>query len=206
VADHRSAPRRGRRLGWLVLIAATACLTMLGATGTAAYWSTDDSISPGTLQAGTLDVVLNDDPDDDVALTTLNVPDLLPGDSRAATLTVVNASDRARLRYSVTGQGSGLLLPNLRVELYTGTATNTGSTTTGYASACSGALLTGPVTLTTTSTSLLDVAASDARPSLAPTSGETLCVRVSLPVDAPQVAQGRSGAVSFLVTGRSVVS
>jgi predicted ribosomally synthesized peptide with SipW-like signal peptide len=205
VADHRSAPRRGRRLGGLVLMALTACLTLLGATGTAAYWSVDDTVSPATLRAGTLDVVLNGDADDDVALATLDVPDLLPGDSRAATLTVVNASDRARLRYTVTGQGSGLLLPNLRVELYTGTATNTGSTTTGYASGCSGAVLTGPVTLTTASTSLLGVAASDARPALAPTNGETLCVRVSLPVDAPQVAQGRSGAVSFLVTGRSVV-
>lgn len=205
MAEHRARPGARRLMAPATLLVAVVLGLTWGGGVTGAYWTESATVSPGTVEAGTLDVVLNGDSDDDVSLTGLAVADLLPGESRAATIAVANVSQQAPVRLSVQGRASGTLAPALRVQLFDGgTATNTGNGSTGYSGACSGTSVAGPSALTASDSTLVSVAASDARPAIAAGGTRSLCVRVSLPATAPE-SFSQSATIVLTVTGRSVV-
>lgn len=202
---HR-APGHRRKVGPVALGLAVVPVLVIGGGATGAYWTGSDTVETGSLTAGTLDVVLNGDTDDDVTLTGLAVSDLLPGDARASTLAVSNVGLEASVRTTVTGRATGPLASSLQVELYdNGTAATPGSSTTGYTGTCTGTRVAGPVALGGTDTSLVSVAASAALPALAPGASRTMCVRVVLPAAAPISAQGQTASITLTLVGRSVV-
>ncbi|WP_229051185.1 hypothetical protein [Aeromicrobium sp. Leaf350] len=205
MAEHRARTRPRRRLARAAVGAVVLFLLVTGTNATGAYWTGSATVTLPTLSSGTLDIGLNGSASDTVALSGLTITDMLPGDSRAATLTVSNIGVESRLRFTVAGRGTGTIATSLQVQLFSGTATNTGNGTVGYSSSCSGASLGPAVTLATSDTTLLTVAASNAMAAIAPNGTQNVCAQVSLPQTATQGAQPRTGTVVLVVTGRSVV-
>ncbi len=205
MADHRA--RSGSRR--LILPSALVVLAAVGLVGgggvTGAYWTESTSVPAGVVSAASLDVTVNGEADDDVTLSGLAVADLLPGESRAANISVANISQQAPVRLSVQGRATGTLAPALRVELFDGgTATNVGNGSVGYSGSCAGTAVAGPTALGPADATLVSVADSDARPAIAPGATRSLCVRVSLPATAPD-SFSQTGTIILTVTGRSVV-
>ncbi|WP_458111601.1 CalY family protein [Arthrobacter sp. R1-13] len=164
----------------------------LGAVGTLAAW-TDESTATATFSAGTLDLKLSTVPQgpftDTVALTTLDMPAMYPGVSKAGMVSVSN-SGTVPLAYTLTGAASGELGAALKVSVYLGgTATNVASTGT-----CSGTLL-GTADLPLAGTLI-----SSAR-TLPAASTESLCLLVKLPATASNSLQGTTTTANFTFTG-----
>lgn len=171
----------------------------LGAVGTLAVW-TDEATATATFSAGTLDLKLKalpgGTPADSTAMTSLNLTDMYPGVSQAATVEVSN-SGSVPLSYvlagSTAGEEGGLggdLGSALQVSLYAGgTATNGGST-----GSCTGGLLIGSADNSLSGPLLA------ARP-LAPAETELLCVLVALPLTADNDLQGTSTTATLTLTG-----
>lgn len=164
----------------------------LGAVGTLAAW-TDESTATATFSAGTLDLKLGSLPGgpftDTAALTTLDMPAMYPGVSKAGMVTISN-SGTVPLSYTLNGAGTGTLGAALKVSVYAGgTATNDATTGT-----CTGTLL-GTADLPLTGTLI-----SSAR-SLPAASTESLCLLVKLPSTAANALQGTTSAATFTFTG-----
>ncbi len=174
----------------------------LGAVGTLAAWS-DEAKAEATFTAGKLDLALNDAVGD-VALTTTTVGNVHPGSSWAGTIKVSNkgtiplvytvASSFEDLNGGVLGAGTPgtatqPALPGLQVKVYLGgTATNV-----NFQGTCSGTLVgSGP---------LGGALVSTTQP-LQPNVDEILCIRLDLPMDAPNEAQGDSTKVTFHFNGK----
>lgn len=174
----------------------------LGAVGTLAAWS-DQATATATFTAGKLDLALNDAAGD-VALTTTTVGNVHPGSSWAGTIKVSNkgtiplvytvASSFKELEGGVLGAGlpqtaTQPAQPGLQAEVYlNGAATNT-----NFKGTCSGTLIgSGP---------LGGVLMNTTQP-LEPNVDETLCIRLELPQDAPNEAQGDSTNVTLTFTGK----
>jgi predicted ribosomally synthesized peptide with SipW-like signal peptide len=162
----------------------------LGAVGTLAAW-TDESTATATFTAGALDLKLKTLPNgtlaNNVAVTSLDLTDMYPGVSLAATVQVSN-SGTVPLSYTLTGSavaGTGDLAnlgASLLVGVYAGgTANNT--ETTG---SCTGGTL-----IETASVALTGPLISVPRP-LAPAGTADLCLVVSLPLNAGTNLQGTS--------------
>lgn len=188
-----AAPRR--RNFWAVLRSARlrALLSLglvlgVGATGTMAYWSDNATVSGATFTAGTLDLQLNDEVDDDYAFTTLNASDLIPGSSVAATLNVQNKSQGASFTYAMSASatnGDGKNLAGTLTLIVRAGGTSTGTTCTGGTAVISRTgLAGGAVTFPNT---------------LAPSGADSLCFQVGLPAGAPASVQGASTAATFTV-------
>lgn len=164
----------------------------LGAVGTLAAW-TDESTATATFSAGTLDLKLGTLPEgpftDTVALTTLDMPAMYPGVSKAGMVSLSN-SGSVPLSYTLAGTGTGTLGAALKVSVYAGgTATNDATTGT-----CSGTLL-GTADLPLTGTLV-----SAARTLPAATT-ESLCLLVKLPSTAANTLQGTTSTATFTFTG-----
>jgi predicted ribosomally synthesized peptide with SipW-like signal peptide len=165
----------------------------LGAVGTLAAW-TDESTATATFSAGTLDLKLGTLPQgpftDTVALTTLDMPAMYPGVSRAGMVAVSN-SGTVPLSYTLAGTGTGTLGAALKVSVYSGGAA-TNDATTGT---CSGGTLLGTADLP-----LIGPLISSAR-TLPASSTESLCLLVKLPSTAANTLQGTTSAATFTFTG-----
>lgn len=164
----------------------------LGAVGTLAAW-TDESTATATFSAGTLDLKLGTLPDgpftDTVTLTTLDMPTMYPGASKAGMISVSN-SGTVPLSYTLAGAGTGTLGAALKVSVYAGgTAANNAST-----GSCSGTLL------GTADLPLVGTLISSAR-TLPATSTESLCLLVKLPSTAANALQGTTSTATFTFTG-----
>ena len=190
-ADPQAGTVSDRSVRIRALLAAGMVLG-LGAVGTLAAW-TDESTATATFSAGTLDLKLGTLPEgpftDTVALTTLNMPVMYPGVSRAGMVSVSN-SGTVPLSYTLAGTGTGTLGAALTVSVFAGgTATNDASTGT-----CSGTLL------GTADLPLIGTLISSAR-TLPATSTESLCLLVKLPSTAATTLQGTTSAATFTFTG-----
>lgn len=208
MADHRGTPRRSRLPLVAAVLVVVAILSLLTVRLTQASWTAADTVAPGPLAAGNLQVELSPTAggtySDTITIPGFGLGDMLPGDSRAATVSVRNSSAQAPLTFRVRGRATTAELATaLRVQVWLGgTATNTGSTTTGYSGSCSSTTSLGPqAALAVTDVPLTSGSVGP----LAPGAAQTVCVRVLLPADAPQTAQGRSSVITLTVDARSEV-
>ena len=164
----------------------------LGAVGTLAAW-TDESTATATFSAGTLDLKLGTLPEgpftDTVAVSTLDMPAMYPGVSKAGMVTASN-SGTVPLAYTLAGTATGTLGAALKVSVYAG-GTSTNDATSGT---CSGALL-GTADLPLAGTLI-----SSAR-SLPAAGTENLCLLVKMPATAANALQGTSSTATFTFTG-----
>src|SRR5665811_496368 len=71
-----------------------------GSVGTLAYWTDDATASGATFSSGTIDLIVGADATDAYAFTTLGLTNMVPGNSKAATITV-NNNGTAPFKYTV---------------------------------------------------------------------------------------------------------
>ena len=164
----------------------------LGAVGTLAAW-TDESTATATFSAGTLDLKLGSLPGgpftDTVALTTLDMPAMYPGVSKAGMVSLSN-SGTVPLAYTLSGAATGTLGAALKVSVYAGGAASNDATT----GTCSGTLL------GTADVPLIGTLISSAR-TLPAASTESVCLLVKLPSTAANTLQGTTTTATFTFTG-----
>ncbi len=168
-------PRRRRRFGALLLMAALTASLGAGAISLALF--TDTASSSGSFSTGTINIATN-------KTVLFSVGDLMPGDARKSDIVVSNAGT-AELRYAIsTGVTSGNTLANaLTVRVYA----NNDCSGTALDSASFGFPLLGS-----------NVAGPDTGDrTLAGGGSEPLCFEVSLPDTADTSLQGQSTEVTF---------
>lgn len=221
----RKSTRRASCLFGATAAAAAAVLALSGIQSTGALWATQDTVSPGSLGSGTLDLKLRPSSSTGTFADTVTIPaasltGMLPGDSRAFTMSVRSDSIAAPMSYQVFGRTAASAEPDANVlgnALQTsiwvtgGAAVNPGSPTTGYrtdqfgtalGASCPAGTQVGPTTtLSVTAATLLTPAASA---TLQPNGVSNLCLTVTLPSDASGAAMGKSASLTLRVLGRSV--
>lgn len=179
--------RDGRPTGRIRALLAIGGVLGLGAVSTLAAW-TDDASATATFSSGSIDLRLNGDQGkpDAYKLTALNVADMKPGESTAATLPVQNKGTLPfSYRVTTTASTSNTFSGSLTVKITAGTVNGS-----GHSATCSGAALLGSVRIAT-SPVLMRTAG------IAAGAAETLCIEVDLPAATDNGAQGQSTNVNF---------
>ena len=200
-AELRSAPRcrssaraaRQRSTHWWTSVPSRAVLSLglvlgVGSAGTFAYW-TDEAVAQGiTFTAGTLDLELQDDSDDSVSFTTLNISNMIPGQSVAGLLKVENVGNVGFTYTASTSVSNSTLAGALDLKVTNGSVSGSAPSAT-----CSGSQLSG------TGTKLDQALVSTSR-SLSAGASENLCLQVSMPSGASSSLQGTTTTVSYTFT------
>lgn len=201
---HRAVRTRRRRrapVGLALLATGVVVGALAAGPGTWAWWNDVATVQGAGFEAGTLDVTVGGGDQGDPTPFVwggLAVDDLAPGESLAAALTVSNDGSTP-FTLSVTGAGTGALLPHLTVTVVPGgTAANSGSTYPRTGS-CSGGTQTYAAGLSATPATVVAGSAP-----VAPGAGTTLCVVVALPGTTDNGAQGTSATTTFVVTATQV--
>jgi len=159
-----------------------------GSAGTFAYWTDEAVVSGITFTAGTLDLELQDDADDSVTFTALNISNMIPGQSVAGVLKVENAGNVGFTYTATTSVSNSTLAGALDVKVTNGSVSGTSPSAT-----CSGSQLSG------TGTKLNQNLVTTSR-SLAASASENLCIQVSMPSGASSSLQGATTTVSYTFT------
>jgi predicted ribosomally synthesized peptide with SipW-like signal peptide len=159
-----------------------------GSAGTFAYW-TDEAVAQGiSFTAGTLDLELQDDADDSVSFTALNISNMSPGQSVAGVLKVENAGNIAFTYTAATSASNSTLAGALDLKVTNGSVSGSSPSAT-----CSGSQLSG------TGTKVNQNLVSTSR-SLATGASEDLCLQVNMPSTAASSLQGATTTVTFTFT------
>ena len=198
----RAAPRRSllastrstvTSTGFRVLLS-TGLLFGIGSAGTFAHWTDEVTVTGVTFTAGTIDLKVNNQ-DTVTGYTTLNISNMVPGNSVAAVLAVKN-SGTAPLKYTATSSATNGDSKNLRGNLtvkVTGDSSVTGSSPSAT---CSGSALSG------TGSGLNGGLVTTGR-LLSSNASENLCIQVTLPSSAASSLQGATTDVTLTFTGTS---
>ncbi|MFL6090587.1 MAG: TasA family protein [Aeromicrobium sp.] len=196
----RRAPRARRGSGsmpWWRSVPLRAALSLglalgVGSAGTFAYWTDSSTVTGITFTAGTLDLKVNN-LDNVTGYTSLNISNMIPGQSVAAVLTVKNAGN-VGFTYTANGTATNVDSKNLRGALVLKV---TGGSVTGSSpsATCSGSALTGSGTSLGATFTLLGTARS-----LAASASEPVCVEVSMPSNASSSLQGSTTDVVLTFT------
>jgi predicted ribosomally synthesized peptide with SipW-like signal peptide len=187
----RRAPRTGRRLDsvWLRAVLTLGVVLGLSSTATLAAWTDNGAVTTGTIQTGTVDLLLNDQlagQGGTVTGTGLSSTDaLLPGSTTAGTITVKNGGTRA-FTFVTEGSATGVLAPVVTWTVRTG-ATVSAKTCTGGTVVGTSAPLSGTVRTMTPSTAL------------APGASQTYCLQTTLNPTAASSYQGTSATATINV-------
>lgn len=190
MSSHRAAPA-GRHWWNSVSLRAVMSLGLVlgfGSAGTFAYWTDEATVSGLTITAGVLDLELQDDADDSVTFTSLNISNMIPGQSVAGVLKVENVGNVGFTYTASTSVSNSTLAAALVVKVTNGSVSGSSPSAT-----CTGSQLSG------TGTDLDDALVSTAR-SLAATASENLCIEVSMPSGASSSLQGTTTNVSYTFT------
>lgn len=179
--------RPSRVLGVVTAVTAAG----LAGASVAAYWAADAAVPGVAVQSGTLDLTLDGQllgADGVRTLPELALPDAIPGESVARTVTVGNAGNVA-LVWRATVGATGGLAPYLTITTALGgTAQNTGTAAQGTRRGnCQGGTPTVPADRT-----------------LAAGASEVWCLVVELAADAPSSAQGTTADISIAFQARNV--
>jgi predicted ribosomally synthesized peptide with SipW-like signal peptide len=179
----------------LRLVLSLGMVVGVGATGTFAAWTDSVTVSGTSISTGTIDLKVNGS-DSVVGYTTMNISNMVPGNTTAGVLTVTN-SGTAPLRYylDATPNPTGGLASAL-VAKVTGDNATTG---TLPFKTCAGSALSGAGVAF--GASLLGSSTSPRQ--LAPGASETLCIQASLPSGASSTLQGTSTNITFTFQGTS---
>lgn len=199
MSSHRVSRRV--RSGRVRAVLALGVALGVGATGTLAAWTDDVAISGTTFSSGTLDLRVND-ADTVTAYTTLNLANMVPGESVAAVLTVKNQGTAA-LKWTATKSTANTvsgkdLASSLDVKI-TSAATVTGS---GRALTCGGTAIASTATSMATGSTVLVPTGRQ----LAGGASEPICVQVTLNAGASTTLQGAGVTAAFTFTGTSDLS
>ena len=199
MSDHRArrarrAPQRSTR--WWRSVPLRAILSVglvlgFGSAGTFAYWTDQAAVTGITFTAGVLDLEVNDDSDDNVNYTSLNIANMIPGQSVAGTIKVENTGN-VPFTYTATTSASNPDGKNLAAALELKVTTGSVSGSSPNAT-CSGSTITGSVALS--SGSLVASARS-----LAGSAHESLCLQVSMPSGSSSSLQGSTTGVTLTFT------
>jgi predicted ribosomally synthesized peptide with SipW-like signal peptide len=196
MASHRATrvERRPRRSGrWWSSVQIRAVLSLglvlgVGSAGTFAYWTDEATVTGLTITAGTLDLELQDDADDSVSFTSLNISTMIPGQSVAGVLKVENVGNVGFTYTAATSVSNSTLASALDVKVTNGAVSGSSPSAT-----CSGTQLSG------TGSTLSQALVSTGR-SLAASASENLCIQVSMPSGASSSLQGLSTNVTYTFT------
>lgn len=194
MAKH-AAPRssRGPRRGpaKVKALLSLGLLVGIAAPGTFAFWSDSATVQGGEFTSGTLDLRLHEGAEPEPAYTMGSLTNMVPGESFAASLPVVNAGS-VPFTYTVAAVGSGDLGTHLTYTAHVGGhAKNAGTTfRTGQCE--------GQQAGDTTNFFLARA--------LAPKGTEPVCFVVTLAPDTPSAMQGKSGSVAFTFTADQLVA
>ncbi len=154
----------------------------LGSVGTLAAWSTSTTTTSGDFVTGNVDITVDGTEGTPTPTTVaLNPNTLVPGQSRAAIVTVRNAGTIA-VDYSTAAAVTGTLGTNLAVTVRPGATVAADGTCPGTT------VVTGTARRTASGAS------------------DPLCVQVTLSSAAPTTAQGRTGTATLTFTATGVVS
>jgi alternate signal-mediated exported protein len=205
VGRRRSATRSRRppiraTLGstWFRVALSSGLLFGVGAAGTFAHWTDDVTMTGITFTAGTIDLKVNN-LDTIASYTTLNISNMVPGNTVAGVLTV-KSSGTAPLKYTATSTATDSDGKNLRGALtvkVTGDSSVTGSSPSAT---CAGSALSG------TGSSLNTGLITTGRLLAAGGATESICIQVTLPSGASSSLQGGTTNVSLTFTGTSDLS
>ena len=166
----------------------------VGATGTFAYWTDSVSVSGTTFTAGTIDLKVNGN-DTVTGYTSLNISNLVPGNSVAAVLTVAN-SGTAPMKYTAATTATNTDTKDLRSALVVKVTGDTATPGASPAATCAGTALASSGT--TLNGSLISTGRL-----LAAGANEKVCVQVSLPAAASTSLQGATTDVVLTFSGTS---
>jgi predicted ribosomally synthesized peptide with SipW-like signal peptide len=203
--SRRKAPRGGiwasakstvTSTGFRVLLS-TGLLFGIGSAGTFAHWTDQVTVTGITFTAGTIDLKVNNQ-DTVTGYTTLNISNMVPGNSVAGVLSVKNAGT-APLKYTAVSAATNGDSKNLRGGLtvkVTGDSSVTGSSPSAT---CNGSSLSG------TGSALNSGLVTTGR-LLTANASENLCVQVTLPSSASTSLQGATTDVTVTFTGTSDLS
>lgn len=169
----------------------------LGATGTMAYWTDSVIVQGTTFSAGTIDLKVENS-DGPVSFTTINLANMVPGNTTAGVLEIKN-SGVSSLKYDAVSVATNADGKDLRGSLVVKVTGDTATTGAKPAQTCAGSALSG------TGTSLNATLISTKR-LLAAGASEKLCLQVTLPAAAPSALQGAVTNVTITFTGTSDLS
>ena len=193
----RAHSRQGRPLPAL-LLARVALLGATGGLGTFAYWNDVETVSGGTITAGSLDLTV-EGVQGPYTWSALEMESMAPGESVAADLTIANAGTTP-FTVQVRGTAAGALAPYVTTTVYVG-GKATADTLFPRNESCSGTA--GPAAQLTSPTPVL-LATTDV---LQPPAGSTsLCVVMTLHAAAPKAVQGTLIEASFKLDAMQVRS
>lgn len=197
--SRHAGPRRsraGERRGRVRVLLSAGLVLGLGSLNTMASWTDDAALDVGTIQAGSLDLLVAGNLPGQGGTTTtptLGLTDMVPGESVAVTVPVQRAASTVGFAYTAGATAAGALAPYLRWTVTVGSA-GTPSSSGLRTNTCGGTALVTNVTLSGTPS---DVIAS-ARTLSGATMSENVCIRVELPSGTANAAQGASATASFV--------
>ncbi|MGO4258589.1 SipW-dependent-type signal peptide-containing protein [Marmoricola sp. RAF53] len=154
----------------------------LAATGTFALWNDSVTVSGTSISTGSIDLVVNDDTDDAVAFTQINVSGLLPGGTTAGVLKVSNTG-ASPLTYYATAAVGGTVFPSSVLTVKITAATATSPVAGGSGATCAGSAIAGLPTGFATGNF---IGSSSAQRPLASGATEYFCVQATLDPNADQ--------------------
>ncbi len=196
--SRHAAPRRislsRLRSARVRAVLALGILASLGSVGTLAAWTGTATVPGETISTGSVDLLLNGS-DGPVALTSMNLSGMLPGNSTAASIIIGNAGF-SPLEYTAVSSATnpdGKGLAASVVLKVTGASSTSGS---APSKSCTGSAL--PGSGTAFNTDLL----SQPRV-LQPGELESLCVMATLSSLAPSSVQGGTTTATLTFQGRS---
>ena len=175
-----------RKILFSTLAAAVLVVLFASAQGTAALWRAEGTLNAGTITTGSLSLAVGDGTftSGDFVFKDLNVSALGPGGFVQAPLTIGNTGTTG-LSYNLGGATSATT-PQSAADAALAAAVVLSVHATDDSGCEKAAPIVGELLY---EGSLADAAFAQAR-GLAAADSETLCVRVSLPADAPQKAAG----------------
>lgn len=181
------------------LVAAVLLLLGISAQGKAASWRAESQVDPPTIKTGSLSLLAGGAKD--FQFTKLSGSALIPGSFTQAPLAMSNAGTVA-LSYQLDGATNSLASPTaadralanaVQLRIYTGmdqTAREAGQSLTGQQ------LYVGPLGTDASFASARELGAGSTN------STENLCIRVSIPSQAPQSASGGKLSLNLRFTGQ----
>ena len=206
MSDHRAPRENGRSSVPLRALLSLGIVLGVGATGTLAYFTDDATMTTGAFTTGKLDLTLDQGTSSTtvgqggtLAKTALGITAMTPGESVAADVVVKNNAG-VPFTYKASGKlDAGSTFPTaapvkLTFVVYAGSASNTGTAAaSNRTGACTGTLVAGATTLTTTAQDVISTART-----LASDASESICVRVGLATDADNTYQDKTATASFV--------
>lgn len=180
----------------------------LTSVNTLAYWTDEAQLTSGTIQSGSLDLLIDGELSGQggaVTRTALSASSLIPGESFAFTVPVQRRANTAGFGLSATATSAGGLASHLRWSVFEGTAGTQTTNANGLRSAsCTGTSVSTGVVLGSTGQSVI----GGTNPVVnlgGATFSKNLCIQVSLPATASNAAQSTSATTTFSLTASQLL-